>query len=176
MGCYNTKINKLKNCTYDNTEMFSLNGKQFYARVVDVYDGDTITVVIYLFKIPYRFNVRLAEIDTCELKSQNPEIKKKGYLAREHLIRLITNSNIKIEQSMKRAELKTFLNNSFFPIIINCGEFDKYGRLLGHIYLTDTVIKEPKYSINHKMLNDKFAYNYNGDTKLTDDDILKIVI
>ena len=41
----------------NNTPLFSLNGKTFTAKVVDVYDGDTITVVFKVFN-QYLFLMR----------------------------------------------------------------------------------------------------------------------
>ena len=49
LGCaivkYNYDMNKLNNINSDDISIFSLNGYSTQAKVVDVYDGDTCTVV-----------------------------------------------------------------------------------------------------------------------------------
>ena len=48
-------------------------------------------------------------------------------------------------------------------IYVKCGEFDKYGRLLGTIFIN----KKDKISVNEMMINNNFGYVYNGGTKIT---------
>ena len=50
---------------YNTTKTFSLKNTECYARVVQIYDGDTITAVIPLFDNFYKFSIRLNGIDTC---------------------------------------------------------------------------------------------------------------
>ena len=58
---------------YDDCQPFSLKGKTLQARLVNVHDGDTHTYIIELYPGDfYRFTVRLAGIDTPELKNINP--------------------------------------------------------------------------------------------------------
>ena len=46
-------------------------------------------------------------------------------------------------------------------VYLKCGKFDKYGRLLGTIFLNehDTV------SVNELMVNNGYGYEYHGGTK-----------
>ena len=60
------------------TELFSLNGMKTYARLVDLYDGDTGKVVFKLFDRYYKFIVRINGIDTAELHSKNKLLKEKA--------------------------------------------------------------------------------------------------
>ena len=46
-------------------------------------------------------------------------------------------------------------------VFLKCGEFDKYGRLLGTIYVNQTDEK----SVNDLMIENGYAYEYHGGTK-----------
>jgi len=129
----------LVNCNID-TPKFTLKGDRL-CKCVKVYDGDTITVVFQPFsETPfYKFNIRLNGIDTPELRGSSPDEKEKAILARDFLANLILDE----------------------IIFIKLGDFDKYGRLLGDIYLS----KDDTKSINELMIEKGHAYEYNGGTK-----------
>ena len=157
-----------RNHTFDTTTEFTLNGKYLTARVIDIYDGDTCTCVLNIFDNFYKFHVRLADIDTCELRTKDEEIKVLSLLARQKLYKLITKSDIDLHVSKK--DMKLLLNNTVFLTNIMCGEFDKYGRLLGFLYDYDTniKIKDKELSYNYTLINEKVAYKYTGQTKMTE--------
>lgn len=155
--------------TFEKTNELSLNNKFMIARVVDIYDGDTITCVINIFNNFYRFNVRLGDIDTCEMKSNNESNKKLAYKARNRLCQLITSDKINLSADEKRKDNRILLNKEVYLVKILCGEFDKYGRLLGWIFHKDynkDIVKEESY--NYTLINEKLAYKYEGNTKLTE--------
>lgn len=110
-------LKKLEKLETDDVELFSLDKCKFVAKCVEVYDGDTITIIIYpnLGKKFLKFKVRLAEINAPEFKTKNLEEKKKGIISRDYLRELILGK----------------------IIYILCGKFDKFGRLLGTIYLPE---------------------------------------
>ena len=54
---------------------------------------------------------------------------------------------------------------------IECVDFDKYGRLLTNVFLN----KEDDKSISDILLEEKLAYKYNGDTKLTEEEQIKLL-
>ena len=143
--------------TFDNSVEYSLEHQTFDARVVDIYDGDTITLVIGIPQ-PYRFNIRLSDIDTCEMKSHEPGAKQLAMAARNRLCELITDVNPK---ELKRKEVRKILNDRVFMVEIRCGKFDKYGRLLGWIH-------KHNQCLNQVLLQEKYAYPYQGQTKLTE--------
>ena len=39
---------KLLHCTKENTPLYRFDNKKFYCKVIDVYDGDTITIAVKL--------------------------------------------------------------------------------------------------------------------------------
>ena len=54
------------------------------------------------------------------------------------------------------------MNKNRKIVTIICGEFDKYGRLLGWLYSNDNT------SLNQLLINAHLAYSYNGGTKLSE--------
>ena len=122
MGCYYSIYASKKLKRADNyVDFFSLEGKEFIAKIVDVYDGDTITCKIDLgFKInAYKQKIRLYDIDTPELRGEERE---RGLYYRDKLREKILHKDI---------ILKTIKDKR-----------GKYGRILGIIYIDDLNINE----------------------------------
>ena len=118
---------------------FSLENEIKTAKCVDVYDGDTIQLVFPLQNQLYRWTCRLTGIDTPELRTRNKTEKKFGYIVRNTLREKILNK----------------------MVIVECGEFDKYGRLLGTLFLQETDL----ISVNDMMIQQGHGYAYDGGTK-----------
>lgn len=134
---------KLEELNTNDVPLFNLNNCEFHAKCVEVYDGDTITIIIYLFNSFYKFKVRLSYINTPEIRTKNLEEKKAGLEARDHLRELILDKIIKIK----------------------CGKFDKYGRLLGEIFLIEQDNScngdcNCDISINQKLIDGGYAVPY----------------
>ena len=127
-------LEELKNAGM-NIPRFSLNGRTFTAKCVKVYDADTIHVVFSLSGQLHRFICRLAHIDAAELKSTGEE-NRVAIEGRDYLRDLILNQ----------------------LIIIECGKFDKYGRVL----VTITFNNE---NVNDLLVSKNYAYKYNGREK-----------
>lgn len=165
-----TQFKQFVNFNYNSTPYFSLNGKKMYGRVVNVYDGDTITVVLNIFDGFYKFSVRLNGIDTCELKSKNEKNKELACFARSRLISLITNKDISETTLLKdRKMINNFLNKNVYCVWIECLDFDKYGRLLANVF---SIEKTSSESFSNILLKEKLAYKYTGETKLTEEEQL----
>ena len=120
----------------EKTMAFSLNGYKTEAKVVKVYDGDTVHVVFSYFNTYYKWIGRIAHVDTPELKTKNEEEKKKGYEVRDKLRELIQGKIVQL----------------------TCHEFDKYGRLLVDIVIGDVKVDE-------WLLSNGYAKKYEGGTK-----------
>lgn len=129
-------MDELDSIEHKNISKFSLNGLSYIAKVVKVYDGDTITVVFKFNDAFFKWNCRLIGIDTPELKTTNKSEKEIGIKARDYLKSLIMDKIVKIK----------------------CGEFDKYGRLLVEVFINDT-------NINENMIQGGYAKKYLGGTK-----------
>jgi endonuclease YncB( thermonuclease family) len=145
-----------------DTPLFSLQGTKTSARVVSVYDADTITVVIPFACSFSKFNLRLFGIDTPEMKSKIAEVKEKAIKARERVINLITGGKA---ANLSKKELQYYLNANIILVYIECFEQDKWGRTLAKVYLKENESK----SISDILLDEKLAYPYFGDTKLTEE-------
>lgn len=158
------------------TKHFSLDGLFTKYRVVDIYDGDTCTCVITFKDSMYKFNVRLADIDTCEMKSNDTKNKELAKKAKLILYQLITNDMSDQNINISRKALRDKFNTNLCLINIKCGKFEKYGRLLGWLYNTNNVNKSiVELSINHQLVREHLAYFYDGSTKLSNNDQVNIM-
>ena len=117
---------------------FSLDGYETKAKVVKVYDGDTVHVIFQMFDKFYKWNCRILHVDTPELRTKDLEEKKRGYECRDKLSALILDK----------------------IVLLNCSTFDKYGRLLVEITVPETGLKIHEYLISEGLAN-----KYEGKTK-----------
>lgn len=115
---------------------FSLKGYKTDAKVVKVYDGDTIHVVFHYFDKFYKWTCRISHVDTPELRTKDLEEKKKGYEARDKLRELIFEKTVQL----------------------TCQDFDKYGRLLVEIEIEGVKVDE-------WLIQNGYAKKYEGGTK-----------
>ena len=124
---------------------------EYYVRKVEnVVDGDTIDVLIDLgFDILFASRVRLAGIDTPESRTKDLKEKALGLESKEYLKKALKDA--------KSVVIKTEKMDSS----------EKYGRILGWIYVNDDTV-----SLNDMMINDGYAWGYLGDTKVKDFDAL----
>jgi len=157
---------------YDTTPNLTLKGKCLKARVVNMYDGDTITCVLHLFGSFYKFSTRLSDIDTCEMKSKNEETKSLACKAHNRLIQLITKSKTQLSLDVSKKEVKKLFSDNTFCVTLLCDDFDKYGRLLAWVFpdSCDESSCDKANSFNHTLLREKLAYSYGGATKLTEEE------
>lgn len=110
--------------------------RQCKARVVSVYDGDTITIIMRFRWKSFQFKCRLMGIDTPELRTRNEKEKQMGYQAKEYLATLIDKKIITVQ----------------------CNGLDKYGRLLVVPYVQGDNVCE-------LMIQKGWAKRYDGGTK-----------
>ena len=100
--------------------MFSLSGMVVDGFVNDVYDGDSIKVVFPIHGNYYKWNLRLNGADSPEIRTRDHQEKLKGFASRDALKEKIAKKHV----------------------ILKLYDFDKYGRLLGDVYLEDENINE----------------------------------
>lgn len=124
----------------DEAPMFCdcVNGTTVTAKVVSVYDGDTIKVIFPLNGVFYKWNCRLLGVDTPELRTKNKLEKAFGYVVRDKLREKIMSSIVSLK----------------------CEDLDKYGRLLVTILCDDD-----KCNVNEWLINNDYAFSYDGGTK-----------
>jgi endonuclease YncB( thermonuclease family) len=153
---------------YDiKTPEFTLNGTCTTGRLVDIIDGDSLSIILPVFDNYYRYSVRINGIDTCELKSKNQVNKTLALQARCCLLKLVTGKDYPLTST--RQEIKQILNENMFVVYLKCLDFDKYGRLLAEIYTNSDV------SFSQHLLDNKLAYKYTGQTKLTETEQLDVM-
>lgn len=154
----------------NNTSFFSLCGINTYARLVDVYDGDTITCIIPIFDNYYKFHVRLYDLDTCELKSKNDELKHHALLARKKALDILCGHN-NLDLHCCKKDIQHYLIEHNIIIWLECLTFDKYGRLLANVYQKD----DKNNSLSTILINCHLGYSYAGGTKLNENEQLEII-
>ena len=119
-------------------------------RVVEinrVLDGDTIDVTIDLgFDLYKKERVRVAGVDTPEKRTRDLEEKELGIHATNWLKEKLDGAISGDDDLVIRTEL--------------VGGMGKYGRLLGWLYIGDSEL-----SLNELMIEEGYAWSYDGGTK-----------
>ena len=112
-----------------------------------VLDGDTIDVTIDLgFDLYKKERVRIAGVDTPEKRTRDLEEKALGIDATEWLKEKLETTIAGDDELSIRTEL--------------VGGVGKYGRLLGWLYVGDATV-----SLNEQMIQEGYAWEYDGGTK-----------
>ena len=115
--------------------------------IVKVVDGDTIDVIIDLgFDLYKKERVRIAGIDTPEKRTRDLEEKELGIDATNWMKGTLEDTINGEDELTIRTELK--------------GGVGKHGRLLGWLY-----VGEDNVSLNEKMIEEGYAWSYDGGTK-----------
>lgn len=125
---------KFSKCVYE---------QEIEAKVVSVYDGDTIKAIFPLNDKLYKWNCRLSGIDTPEIRTLSALEKQHGYLVRNALREKILNKVVSLK----------------------CGDLDKYGRLLVQVI-------HQEENINQWLIDNNYAFAYDGGTKQSWSDYL----
>ena len=127
-------------------------------RVVEinrVVDGDTIDVTIDLgFDLSKKERVRVAGVDTPEKRTRDLEEKALGIDATNWLKEKLEGAIDGEDDLVIRTEL--------------VGGMGKYGRLLGWLYIGDSTV-----SLNEQMIDEGYAWCYDGGTKDKDFESLR---
>lgn len=106
-------------------------------KILKIIDGDTLDILIDVgFYITLQQRVRLKDIDAAEIRTKDLEEKREGMLATEWLKKELSREGEWLIETTKE---------------------DKYGRILGVLYL----IGDP-VTLNERMLNDGIAEPYLG--------------
>lgn len=157
-----------KNYDNNNTPLFGLNGWCGYARVVDVYDGDTVILIIKHFYTVYKVQARLQGIDTPEIKSKNQIIKLKALEARNALINFVTGGKIQLDIKgiYTRPQIQSMFTQEVYLVWVCIGEADKYGRVLTDLYLEEC--SDQQKCASNFLIQKGYAYAYDGGRKLSE--------
>jgi endonuclease YncB( thermonuclease family) len=143
------QIQKLRSIDHKKVPLFSFQNKVLIARVVDVYDGDTCTVLFEYNGEIIKYKSRAMGYDCAEMKPKkddpNRDQEKKLALA-------------------AKARFIELMGGSDAVVKMKCLDFDKYGRILAYFYkLSDDVEKDA--SVNSIMIQEGHGKAYEGGTK-----------
>jgi len=148
MILYNTM--KTDNISFDDEELknasrvddFSFNGLVCVAKIVDIYDGDTLRAVFRDGNGKLiQYKIRLIGYDSAEMKPLKSDPNR-----------------VAIKDKAKKAKeaLSSKVNDL---VIMKCGNFDKYGRILAYLYT------KSGENINQWMMDNHHGIPYDGKTK-----------
>lgn len=135
----------------EKVEKVPCKDKPIKFKIVKVYDGDTVHVVILLGQEPLRLSIRISGIDTPELKSKNEKEK--------------------LAAQKCKSELESYIYSEDCRLVIRA--WDKYGnRVIGDFY-----IRENGEKISDIMIKRGFGRIYNGKKKVewTDEELDTII-
>jgi endonuclease YncB( thermonuclease family) len=125
----------------NDVPVIPLKDKIVDARLVEVYDGDTVKVVVMLGKEPFLISVRIKGIDAPEIK------KSKGKLFEEHLAAL------KVKQYVEEMLRGPIIKVRFL-------KWDKFGgRIIGDVFTNDN------QNVADILLEEGWVKPYNGEAK-----------
>lgn len=154
----------LQDLTYDTVDNFTLGSARRPAKVLDVYDADTIKIAILIGDTPAKFTMRLTGIVTPERNAKGADRNRVGlertcaYRARARLLFLLTKqaSFADGKKTYSNQDVRDACSKSTRLIQIEPNGFDKYGRVLGRAYLDD------EQCINEVLLAEGYAKEYDG--------------
>lgn len=136
-------IERLQNLDCSVVKRFSFDGLSTLARVINIYDPDTITIAFEHNQEVIKINVRLEGIDAPELKSSNEAESHACVIGAKRLEELIGDKVIRVE----------------------FGKFDKYGRPMVRLYTLEP-LEESLTCINEYLLKYQYVREYSGEKKV----------
>lgn len=124
---------ELKDCTMENTTPFVFNNMRVRAKILDVYDGDTVTAAFETLGAGiYTHKIRMLGIDTPEIRTKSVQEKKAGVKAKEYLQDLILDK----------------------IVMLHIKSSDKYGRILATIFVDKLDVNEHMVTAGHARVYD----------------------
>jgi micrococcal nuclease len=129
----------IKKCTLENTQRIEIQNVEVIAKVLDVYDGDTITVAADFFNcgIFFQHKVRFLGMNAPEIRTTRKKEKEYGMIARDYLRGLI--------------------DGHYVTLVIKDNR-DKYGR-------TSAIVIFNKLNICDHMIEAGHARSYTGGAR-----------
>jgi endonuclease YncB( thermonuclease family) len=139
---------------FDNIPNFPFK-EEYYARVLSVYDGDTITIAFLHDNTIFKYKLRINGIDTPEIRGKDkysPEYIKKGIEARNFSRMFLLNEDLSPLNKLFKVKIK---------------DYDKYGgRIIGDIYINDELL-------SNLLIENKYAVKYDGGKKMSEKEMLE---
>jgi len=161
----------------EEADPFTFTGV-YAAKVVDVYDGDTLDINVFFRDRIYGFRIRMEGYDSAEVKPKKSDFpneaerqrhKRKGFEDKSFLLNLVTDGSDHDEDSKEHYKVSRKLVWARFS------KADKYGRILAKLYLSPeptadmvnqgTVPDQLIGCVNEIMIENGHGYEYHGGTK-----------
>lgn len=133
---------KLNTIDFSGIKLFNFSEGLYDIKVVDIYDGDTLTVGLLYNDAPIKLKVRMEGYDS-------PEMKPSMSIENRDL-------NIKCAH-LAKDKLNELTKDKILQIKFN-ETIDKYGRQLGKLY-------DNEICINDIMINEGYGKSYSGNKK-----------
>ena len=150
--------------TSSTVRPLSLEGARIWARLLDVHDGDTITVAAEVFGgHVFQFHVRLAGIDTPEMTSADDGIRRRAEVARHRVVQLLAPDiadDVRSSKHLTRGQMQALIQRRVHPVFLRCSTFDKYRRVLAEV-----AVGEDAPHVALALLEEGLAQPYDGRTK-----------
>lgn len=149
--------------TSANTPRFSFVGLECWARLLNVLDGDTVTVAAEVSPGQVcKISLRLEGIDAPEMTSKVQETKLKAEFARGRLVQILApDVPIELGKHITRSEMCYLLQKDVNVVFIKCGKMDKYGRVLGKVF------NSLEQYAGDLLVQEGHAIPYDGGTKVS---------
>jgi endonuclease YncB( thermonuclease family) len=130
--------------TDDSWPPFNLNGLEDWAKIVNVYDGDTFRATVFIDNRIRKYTFRSLGYDSPEMKP----------------LKTLPNRDSHKERAIKaRDYLRSLILDKV--VFLRCSKNDKYGRVLANVYLD----KKDTKSINQLMIENNHGVPYDGGKK-----------
>ena len=140
---YIDKLNK------DSFKKFTLKNIKVPCKIINIYDGDTLTIGCRIWNNNFKIKVRMYGYDSPELRP------KLNILNRISIIE-------------KAIDAKNFLANICHnkKLFVEFLDMDKYGRPLANIYIIKRIFcSKTLISVNDEMIKNGHGYSYFGGKK-----------
>lgn len=148
----------MENITFENTNYFNFDGLNVKAKILKIYDGDSF-IIGFSFNNSYiKYKCRLNGLDSPEIKAYDEKLKHDAYMARNKLIKLLTDIEIDDNNTDSYQKINKKMNNNKKIIDVKLHDFDKYGRILIDIIIDNTII-------NDTLVDNVYWNKYDGGKK-----------
>lgn len=178
--CFKTEYQRVGEETYDygyeNLPIYGLHGKEFYCKVLEVYDGENITITYQTNESLSaeahngytRLACRLEGIGTPSITSNDACERRAAIMSRNHLFFLLTNSTIR--EVSTRHDMRRIFKESQTIVRVRCAGYDPRGKVFITLYAppSTTTAGYGGKTINQQMMDDGYAelYTWCGARKI----------
>jgi endonuclease YncB( thermonuclease family) len=132
-----------------------------YARIEEIYDGDTVKIIILFGDLPVKLSLRILGIDTPEIKHGEGRLPEEHHAAikvRDYMRSLFQRTDKKTTSFISSVEKSNIFRLNIAKICIR--DWDKYGgRVLGDLFLPTGE------NVSEILISGGWARPYRGEKK-----------